>query len=162
MKKEVKKTLLKSLIQAAIFIFIIYLSSFFFIINVTESLPRGIYYISNITDLKKGDIVIFKPVKEADIYITQDYKYMMKEVAALKEDKIQIIDNYLYINGENWGEVLKEDSLGNPLPQLKNIEIPEDEVFLATKAYKSFDSRYWGTLKKEKILKKAKLILKFY
>lgn len=160
-KLILKKGIKKGIFFLSVIVPVIYFLSNFFTINRTASLPTGLYFMHSFSKLEKGDVVVFLPVKEAKNYLPKNTKYMMKNIGGVKGDKIKIVDDRLYINDEDFGEVFKQDITGKKLPRYNGAEIKEDEVFLVTKAKGSFDSRYWGTLKKDKIQKKAILIIKF-
>ena len=161
MKQEIKLGLKKGLLFLVIINLFVLVFSAFFTINRTASLPTGIYFLYSYSELKKGDIVVFLPVEAAKDYLPKNTKYMMKEIQGMEGDEIKIVNNVLYINDENFGKVFETDITGKKLPRTDIKEIPKGEVFLVTRAEGSFDSRYWGTLKEDKIHKKAKLIIQF-
>ena len=78
----------------------------------------------------------------------------MKRIVADSKDKIEIIDNSLYVNGEDYGKYIEE------LPRA-DIKINEGEYWVLSKKKNSLDSRYFGSIKESEIEKKAKLIYAF-
>lgn len=141
-----------------------------YIINPSKSLTRGIYKITPIdNDIKQGDIVVFKISKQVKElarergYILNNVETLMKIVAATKNDKVTISENKLFINKVFWGNISKQDSHFRNLPQKSEKELQplNDEFLLLSKVDNSFDCRYIGTIKKNDILFKAQLFLKF-
>ena len=129
-----------------------------YVINVTPSIPLGIYKLENFDGiLKKGDLVVYE--------IDSKYKNLtnikgtmfkpVKPVAAFYEDKVEIKGNRIYVNGEDYGEIFPEISSNF------NGKIKEDEVLTLSKVRGTFDGRYYGAIKKSKIEKKARLIYEF-
>lgn len=51
--------------------------------------------------------------------------------------------------------VFASDSLGKPLPIIKSQNIPAGQFYAFSPAIRSYDSRYWGLVKKDEILGKA-------
>ncbi|MCF0171887.1 MAG: S26 family signal peptidase [Fusobacterium varium] len=145
------------------FYLLILLGSKFFIINVTPSLPRGIYLLLPAKDIKKGDLVIFdipKEIKDCG-YIPSYTKVLLKQVGALETDKVEVKDSILYISKQEYGKIYKQDNLGRNLPVVSanNLQ-PKRDYFLPLAPHiNSFDGRYYGTIKLDKIKNKAKLIL---
>ena len=129
-----------------------------YVINVTPSIPLGIYKLEKFDGiLKKGDLVIYE--------IDSKYKNLtnikgtmfkpVKPVAAFYEDKVEIKGNRIYVNGEDYGEIFPEISSNF------NGKIKEDEVLTLSKIRGTFDGRYYGAIKKSRIEKKARLIYEF-
>ena len=129
-----------------------------YVINVTPSIPLGIYKLEKFDGvLKKGDLVVYE--------IDNKYKNLtsikgtmfksVKPVAAFYEDKVEIKGNRIYVNGEDYGEIFPEISSNF------NGKIKEDEVLTLSKIRGTFDGRYYGAIKKSRIEKKARLIYEF-
>lgn len=160
---NIKKKLITSKFSIIIFILLIIIGilKFFYqdikiFLNITSSIKLGIYimrkYDKNLP-LKKGTFVVFsvpdKAVKNREYY--QDF---IKEIVGTYGDDIEVIDNKIYINKEFKGEILEKDSYGNSIRTLKEgkQEIKEDEYFVMGSNPKSYDSRYWGTIRQQDIL----------
>ncbi len=140
--------------------------------NISHSLPRGLYWLTQVKapeDIEKGDIVLFKTPKKAEKYIygrgyqNRDVKQILKMVAATEKDQISRKGSRLYINGLSNYCILIKDSLGNPLPQLstKELQPHEGDLFVVGTHYRSFDSKYFGNIKRIDVKATAKLLLHF-
>ena len=172
MPKEIKKweeimdirTRRFNLIMLSVSIFLaitftgLHILSKIYVINVTPSIPLGIYKLEKFDGvLKKGDLVVYE--------IDNKYKNLtsikgtmfksLKPVAAFYEDKVEIKGNRIYVNGEDYGEIFPEISSNF------NGKIKEDEVLTLSKIRGTFDGRYYGAIKKSRIEKKARLIYEF-
>lgn len=145
-------------------------------ITVTESLPLGVYKLSEIDDIKIGDIVQFKPSeKTLEFIYNREYlpRYattLLKEVAAdySNRDEIEIVNDgevsYLYVSGKNYGIILNTDSIGRKIIPLRVEDLKprnKDEYLLLSSHIRSYDSRYFGLINRKDILKKAELKIKF-
>ena len=153
------------IIQVVIIFSLIYFKCNY-IINVTPSLPLGIYKLEKVKDLKKGDIVLFD-ISEKDKemmfergYIPYKKTKLLKTIGALENNKINIVDNILYIDEENYGKILDRDLENRKLPNIE-IKIDKGNFLALTKKNLSYDSRYFGQVSLEKIEKKAKLVYEF-
>ena len=131
-------------------------------INKTKSLPRGIYKLYPPVDLQKEDIIVFEIPQSAELMFKRGYvsniDTLMKKLAAFPGDHIEIINQELYINGNNWGKIYEKDKLYRPLPRLKEKDlIPgEKEVLALSDINNSFDGRYFGPILVSSIKYKAK------
>ncbi|MBX9837473.1 MAG: signal peptidase I [Silvanigrellaceae bacterium] len=176
------KKLILTIIFIITFYFFVYEFGISFGINVTESMPRGIYIMYNYSFIiKNGDIITFCPdEKFYDLYYSRGYlskikngkcygKYseFIKKVIGTSGDKIEINLNELIVNGT----IIKNSNLydydrdGRKLYHLKNgfsKFLLDDEVFVFSNGVKySLDSRYIGIIKLNKINKKALFIWGF-
>lgn len=144
-----------------------------YIINISDSITKGIY---KLTDMKKEDYIKgtivqfpiplnFEEYIHGRNYLPKNVKTLSKMILGVNGDKIEIrlLKNKkkLYINEKLIGEVNKYDSFGLPLPQMKSKILEKNEFFVYGKHPKSFDSRYFGVIKKDDILKKATLVFDF-
>ena len=100
---------------------------------------------------KRGDIIIFNyPVDESEIYI--------KRVIGLPGETVQIIDGYVYINGEKLDENYGAEVMNDAGRAAEPITLGDDEYFvLGDNRNRSDDSRYENVenLKREKIVGRA-------
>lgn len=150
------------MLSTSIFLAIIFtglhILSKIYVINVTPSIPLGIYKLEKFDGvLKKGDLVVYE-VDDKYKNLTSIKRTMFKSVkpvAAFYEDKVEIKDNRIYVNGEDYGEIFSEVSSNF------NEKMKEDEVLTLSKVRGTFDGRYYGAIKKSKIEKKARLIYEF-
>ena len=172
MPKEIKKweeimdirTRRFNLIMLSVSIFLVitftglHLLSKIYVINVTPSIPLGIYKLEKFDGvLKKGDLVVYE--------VDDKYKGLtsikgttfksVKPVAAFYKDRVEIKNNRIYVNDEDYGEIFQKIS------PVFNGKIKEDEVLTLSKVRGTFDGRYYGAIKKSKIEKKARLIYEF-
>ncbi|STO26870.1 Signal peptidase IB [Fusobacterium necrogenes] len=135
-------------------------------INITPSIPKGIYKLQDIKNLERNKIVYIeipdnakKIIWERE-YLPQHINYLVKYIKGIPGDSIQVKNNNLYINGEFKGNIKKYDLQGKKL----NSELPidyvlkENEYILLGSDNNSYDSRYFGIIKKDKILKEASKI----
>ena len=158
MKKIKKKSLFLPLFLIILNILGIYTRKYF-VLNISSSIPIGIYKVDKSTDFKRGDIVTFSTKKYKDIL---DYPGSIKNItfskyiAGISGDYIRIENNKIYVNNKEKGNIFKVDGLNNRLPQLKEKEyiVKEDEVFVLGTNDKSFDSRYYGCIKKSDVIYK--------
>ena len=74
-----------------------------------------------------------------------------------EDDKIEIKNRRIYVNGEDYGEVV----IDKRLPMFKE-DLKENEVLTLSKRKLSFDGRYYGAISKDKILKKGKLVYEMF
>lgn len=144
------------------FILGVVLLSRFFTYNLSDSMPKGFYYLSAKTEnIKKGDVVAI-PIDRLDKeiqnmifdrgYLPKFTKYLIKEVKGTDEDDIFLEGNELHISGENF-KIRKYDSLKKSLPVLNNQDfiLKKDEFITLGIKGNSFDSRYFGKIKKNQI-----------
>ena len=140
-----------------------------YVINISASLPMGIYKLYEIEKIEKGDIVMFSFPPEAEKYIRErkylpdNVKTLLKRVTAVEGDNVEVRDKTLYINNEEYwlAKIKEKDSKGLLLPRMKNQILRKDEYFVLGTHPTSFDSRYYGAIRKEVILKKAELVWEF-
>ncbi len=158
MKKYKKKYLILLIFLLVLNILGIYTRKSF-VINISSSIPIGIYKVDKSIDFKKGDIITFSTKNYSDIL---NYSGSIKNVtfskyvAGISGNYIRIENNKIYINNKEKGNIFKVDGLNNKLPQLKEKEyiVKEDEVFVLGTNNKSFDSRYYGCIKKSDVIYK--------
>lgn len=105
-----------------------------------------------IRDPRQGDVIVFE-------YPEDPSKDFIKRVIGVPGDVVQGINKKVYINGKlyaNPHEVHKERDLipkeQNPRDSFGPITVPEDCYFvMGDNRDRSYDSRFWGFVKKEKI-----------
>ena len=137
-----------------------------YVINVTPSLPLGIYKLEKVKNLKQGDIVLFNINEETKQmmfergYIPSKNTKLLKTIGALENNKIRIVDDILYIDEENYGRILDKDLENRELPSIE-IKMDKGNFLALTKKNLSYDSRYFGQVSLSKIEKKAKLVYEF-
>lgn len=134
-------------------------------INVTSSLPYGLYKKVDKTDICKGDIILFcLEGEQAEFakkrnYLTfgscpNDMAPIGKKVIATKDDHITLNNEGIKVNGTLLEKTapLAFDGEGRDLP-LKVIDrsLNDNEYFTASQKEDSFDSRYFGVISKSQI-----------
>lgn len=151
-----------------LYLFVKELSSRYFVLNLSPSMEKGIYLLKDIDELKKGDVVVLNiplNIKETLYsrgYLPKNIKTLLKEVVAVEGDCVEVVHNKIYINGEFKGDITEVDSKGRELVSfVKDGVLKSGEVFLLGRGKNSFDSRYFGVVKKSEILKKTILIKEF-
>jgi conjugative transfer signal peptidase TraF len=78
--------------------------------------------------------------------------YLMKPVVAKQGDIVEVSAAGLCINGKYFGPVSQYDSQGLSLPRLyKKYVLGPGEYFVATRYRNSFDSRYFGKIRRSDI-----------
>lgn len=137
-----------------------------FMINPTDSIETGIYRNALINNFSKGHYVSYKPEAKFQKYIGANYNLkekkkeitVLKKIAASEGDVVEIKNYDIYINGEKAGKVIKLKGLTENLPDSKKI-LSKDEYFLMGETPDSFDSRYFGIVKKKDIISEIKLVV---
>jgi len=161
------------MLTALILIFAMYFVSLYtrgkYYINLSPSLPYGLYKISAPVNLKRGDIIIFIPPDHLKTFIYErhwlpDGWPLMKQIGAMPGDTYCINkDHQFLINAKFVGPVYKVDSQGLPLPKIEGCQTVEPETILpvATHILNSFDGRYFGTIALNIIKGKAEPLYNF-
>lgn len=136
------------------------LASVGFRINVTNSIPIGLYRITGLK-IYKNAFVIFCPEERLAFQQARDrgyidsghcsggYGYLMKKVVATKGDKISVTSEGVFVNHRRlpFSKPLLSDGVKRPLPQWRRIDyqLKKDELLTMTSQSKwSFDARYYG------------------
>jgi signal peptidase I len=108
--------------------------------------------ILKIRDPRRGDVIVFE-------YPEDPSKDFIKRVIGTPGDEVQVINKTVYVNGKiyvNPHEVHKESDTipeaQNPRDNTKLIKVPADSYFvMGDNRDRSYDSRFWGFVKNEKI-----------
>lgn len=137
-------------------------------INTSSSLPYGLYYSKNIdNNFKKGDLVLScLPSKYANLARTRNYVNMGicnfntapvgKHIVAIEGDHVKISNEGVYINGNYIQNSLPRilDNKGQNLNAfLFDGKLKEDEILLMNNKEESFDSRYFGIVNKDRLIR---------
>lgn len=174
-KEITTKTLLKRIFfQLLICIIISFIATIYLrnkiYINNSPRVPVGFYLKKEQDIYFKDNIVFFKVpdnvrrfLKELNL-IKEENKYILKKIGGVEGDHIVIKDKKLYINDVFIYEVIEHTFHKIPLNPIENLDyiLKEDEYFLIGDLKESYDSRYFGVVKKEQIEEKGKLLLSTY
>lgn len=121
------------------------------LINVTPSIPRGVYWISPGEVPTRGQLVALPiPSRVRDLiyerqYLPRSIELLAKPVAAVGGDHVCIRERRLFINGSDVAAVLGSDRQGRIIPVAPICgALPASHVFVATEHENSFDSRNFG------------------
>lgn len=146
-------------------IFLAFLFQELFVINITPSLEEGIYFKYKARQFKKGDVVIIDIPKNVESFIKNDLNNhtgtLIKKIYGLEGDNFEIRDSKFYLNDRYVKPIYAQKGLLkiiniNPINQ--KIFLKEDEVLLLGEIKTSYDSAYFGVVRKEEIKYKAILI----
>ncbi len=106
-------------------------------------------------DPQRGEIIVFK-------YPQDETKDFIKRVIGLPGETIEIKNKVVYINGAPLDEPYVRHTKANTLPVRDNFgpyTVPEGRYFmLGDNREGSHDSRWWGPVKREKIVGRAIII----
>ena len=145
-----------------------------YFINVSSSLPYGLYKINKPNNFKRDDLIIFNPPQAAANVIEKRHWLpkgwpLLKYIGAVEGDtyctkcSLFAVSYSFYINGEYIGPVSEHDSQGLPLTHVKGCHVVKKNNFLPVSTYinNSFDGRYFGEIPLSSIQGIAEPILTF-
>lgn len=120
-------------------------------INVTPSLPRGLYWLTSNHDPSRGSIVVlFPPAPIRELIAQRAYLApsipLLKRVVALPGDSVCTCGERYLAGGVDLGPIASADSAGRPLPPPFPFcgTVPSGAAFVAGSGPSSLDSRYFG------------------
>lgn len=106
-------------------------------------------------DPERGDIIVFK-------YPEDERKDFIKRVIGLPGETVEIRNKVVYINGQEIDEPYVQHTKADNIPVRDNFGpyvVPEGEYFvMGDNREGSHDSRWWGPVKRSKIVGKALII----
>lgn len=140
--------------------FYLFLGSLFFV-NRSPSATPGIYmtYLESKPQLAKGDFVIVKdPCNIPEIHI-QKGALFLKQVRGLCGDTFRVTENELVVDNHSF---FIDNSLSY-LPHVKPglYSLHENEVLLLNDFTYSLDSRYFGPVSSDSIVRRVFLLVSF-
>ncbi|HAU1321515.1 TPA: conjugative transfer signal peptidase TraF [Legionella pneumophila] len=131
-----------------------------FRINLTESIPIGLYRITSEASIK-NTYVIFCPDNRESFRLARDrgyidhslycdgYGYLMKKVVAVSGDILSVTNKGVFVNQilTPYSKPKLQDGMKRSLPQwqVMDYQLQNDEVMTMTSQSEwSFDGRYYG------------------
>lgn len=134
-------------------------------INVTPSLPPGIYQLMPEGQITRGDVVLIVDLNAIGVDRSLcPYKGLLKQAAAFGGDTIDSDGKHIFVNGHRLpdSDLYTRDKYGKRLPQQKYPYIvPDGSVYLSSQHKYGYDSRYYGPVSLKHIAGKASLVYKF-
>lgn len=128
------------------------------------SMPRGFYAVTPVGEIQRGDIVLFHAPESAAQLIRQNHwgprsGLLLKHVVGLPGDSVCERGGTLWLNGQSIVPVYRFYAPGKELPHASFCgRLAFDQYLLLSKTIaRSFDSRYFGPIKRENILGKGYL-----
>lgn len=139
-----------------------------FRLNMTASLPMGIYKVTPIDKtsvIKADDLVVITDLDAIGVdRALCTYDAMLKKVAALEGDRIEYDGKSVYINGRRLplSQIFEKDKFDKALPtQQYPYTVPENCVYLTSEHPYGYDSRYYGAVETKYIAGTARMVLRF-
>ena len=135
-----------------------------FYLNITDSLPVGLYMKIPGKDYHRGDYIVYEPNEKTKTLMRQ-YGWddgthtFLKRVGGIAGDTYAIDETTLTftVNDKYVGQVYVTDTARHHLPQIRgNFTVEEGQILPIAKNPRSFDGRYTGTIPLKQI--KAKVI----
>jgi signal peptidase I len=108
---------------------------------------------------ERGDIIAFR-------YPEDETKIFVKRVVGLPQDRLEIRDKQVYVNGRLLREPYVQHTdpsiltlAQNPRDNLPAVTVPANAYFvMGDNRESSLDSRFWGSVSKDKVLGKAMFV----
>ena len=130
-----------------------------FYLNVTESLPTGLYMRIPGKECRRGDYIVYEPSAEVKSLIIKNgwgdgNRDFLKKVGATAGEKYSVDATTLTfeVAGKYFGQVYETDNAGNELQKMRGeFEVPKGHVLPVATSARSFDGRYSGTIPKSRI-----------
>lgn len=134
-------------------------------VNLTSSLPRGVYQLFPEEKITRGDVVLVVDLDEIGVdRALCPYRGLLKQAAAFGGDTIDSDGKYILVNGRQLPDsnLFIHDKYGKELPQQKYpYVVPQGSVYLTSMHMYGYDSRYYGPIAIEHIAGKARLLFSF-
>lgn len=115
------------------------------VLNASASVPYGFYRLHHVpAALRVNQLVVVHVEDWSDTRVP-----LLKPVAAVAGERICRYGHELMIHGKSYGPVLemwRGFHLPSAVPSDGCLQVPEGQVFLASAAPRSKDSRYFGTV----------------
>ena len=117
-------------------------------LNVSGSLPYGLYRLVPVPQPLPRDTIVLLPVPETVQHVWSKWVPLLKPVAAVAGDTVCNRDGVLQINGVAYGPMLRT-AHGTHLPHMLQgcCVVQDGEVFLASHVGNSLDSRYFSCVR---------------
>lgn len=143
-----------------------------FLLNITPSMPMGIYHINQVTHIRRGeDVVVCLPDAIAQVGLNNHYIHashecssgaepLLKQVIALPGDQVWVTEHHMIVNGMIYAAFrLSRSPEGHVVKSwIKPGHYVAQGYWLygQTEPYLSWDSRYYGGVPKRAIIKTVK------
>jgi conjugative transfer signal peptidase TraF len=119
-------------------------------VNVTSSMPRGLYFLDRSKPIERGTVVCLpvppniRPLVNDRHYLPPNFR-LLKKVVALPGDQVCLDHHSYVVGGAPLSVIADHDHLGRPLPAYSFCStVPPGSVFLIAHGDSSLDSRYFG------------------
>lgn len=136
-----------------------------FVWNVSASAPVGLYLVSDVTALARGDTVIVRlPDRLRSLAARRRYLPgnvpLVKRVAAVAGDEVCAVGARVAVNERLVVARLERDAAGRPMPWWSGcIRLePGEYLLLMTDSPASFDGRYFGVTSADDIVGRAQFL----
>lgn len=140
-------------------------------VNITPSVPVGLWYIAKSAKISKETYVQVDIEAFSEIERWRDFPFprnalgkrmpFIKKVVGLPGDRITCVDKYVFVNGEKIPDSQIYSKNRNGLDLVKfvfPVVLKNGEVWLSSEHSKGLDSRYLGTVRMEMCRKAVPLI----
>jgi conjugative transfer signal peptidase TraF len=143
---------------------VVLLAASHFLINVTPSLPQGIYLTSPPKSVAIGDVVFFPQSAVLDQeFVRRAYvpanAFLLKPVAAVEGQHVCVREGAVFIDGHLFSHLQGHDRAGRimaPYPICRALA--PGEIWAAVSDDQSLDSRYFGPVPASAIAGKARAL----
>ena len=128
------------------------------VLNLTASMPRGLYLLRSNGEPQAGDLVVLRlPPRAAEIAVARAYlrsnQPALKRVAAATGDRVCRFGSGVSINGEHVAIARSSDRAHQPLPSWTGCHrLRTHELIVLGAAAGSFDSRYFGAVERSAVI----------
>ena len=135
-------------------------------INLSPSIPVGLYLRQGSTSLRIGDTVVLRVSEEVRdlanrIGLLEHTKLLFKRVLAGPGEKFCFEGSVLEVGEREFG-LRRETSKGLALPQLKGCSVLSPSEYLVIgDTEDSFDSRYFGAVREEDVVARVRPVVTF-
>jgi type IV secretory pathway protease TraF len=122
-------------------------------VTLTPSLGHRIFFLTEPESLnfKEGDYLLFH--KQLDQAKTDQ---LLKQVGCAPGQLLRVENSEYYCGEKYLGHALANDSKGKPLPRfIYNGPVPAGSLFMVGTHPRSYDSKYFGFIHADSVLKKA-------
>jgi type IV secretory pathway protease TraF len=122
-------------------------------VTLTPSLGHRIFFLTerDSQNFKEGDYLLFH--KQLDQAQTDQ---LLKIVGCAPGQLLRVENSEYYCGGKYLGHALANDSKGKPLPRfIYNGPVPAGSLFMVGNHPRSYDSKYFGFINADSVIKKA-------